>query len=432
LASSRLLNIQPIHLRRSVATANSAFGFSKNCSSSVEPLSAVVDDRRPRLDHGSFGLSRLTRAIWQAIKQSPLEKESGMAARLLVLRAGSGASNNLIHSLKIGEPSLFIVGCHDDRFVLKKSAADRNYLAPVSSRREFARALQHIVETERIDLLIPNNDDDVWTISELRAQIPCRVFLPPKEVIERCQDKYVLTRFLRRRGLPAPLTYAITSLDEIEKIFRRFGPRSQLWCRIRKGTGSFGAIPVKTPEQVRSWIKYWQEMRGVPEGFFTLSEYLPGRDFCVQCLWNEGTLVLTKMAERLSYIDGGSPSGVSSTPALAKTAFEPHIIDVCATAVRALDPKVSGVFFLDVKESSDQRPCITEINAGRFATITNIHDLAGKHNMAVIYVRLALGESVGLIEACDFASDHYLVRSLDTLPAILHASELFESIDDAR
>jgi carbamoylphosphate synthase large subunit len=355
-----------------------------------------------------------------------------MAARLLILGAGSGASNNLIRSLRSGEPSLFIVGCHDDRFVLKKSPADRNYLVPLSSQREFPRALQRIVKAERIDLLVPDSDADVLVISELRGQIPCRIFLPPKAVIKRCQDKYVLTRFLRRRGIPAPLTYSITDLDEIETIFRRLAPQSQLWCRIRAGTGSLGAIPVRSPEQVRSWIMYWQEMRGVPEGSFTLSEYLPGRDFCVQCLWNEGTLILTKMAERLSYIDSGSPSGVSSTPALAKTAFEPHIMNVCATAVQALDPKVSGVFFVDIKESADKRPCITEINAGRFATITNIHDLAGKHNMAMIYVRLALGESVAIGEAHDFAPDHYLVRGADTLPAILRANELFDGIEDAR
>jgi carbamoylphosphate synthase large subunit len=355
-----------------------------------------------------------------------------MTARLLILRAGSGASNNLIRSLQLGDPSLFIVGCHDDRFVLKKSPADRNYLVPVASHREFAPALDRIVAAERIDLVIPDNDADVWTISELRGQIPCRIFLPAKPVIERCQDKYVLTRFLRRRGIPAPLTYPIAALDDIEKIFHRLAPASRLWCRIRKGTGSLGAIPVKNSEQVRSWVKYWQEMRGIPEGSFTLSEYLPGRDFCVQCLWRDGALVLTKMAERLSYIESGSPSGVSSTPALARTAFEPHVTDVCTTAMRALDPKVSGVFFLDIKESADKRPCITEINAGRFATITNIFDLTGIHNMAVTYVRLALGEAAGFSEAYDFAADHYLVRSLDTLPVVVGASELFEGIVDAR
>ena len=44
--------------------------------------------------------------------------------RLLVLGAGSGASNNLIGSLR-ADPSFHIVGCHADRFVLKKSLADR-------------------------------------------------------------------------------------------------------------------------------------------------------------------------------------------------------------------------------------------------------------------------------------------------------------------
>jgi len=348
--------------------------------------------------------------------------------RLLILRAGSGAGNNLIRSLKAGDPALAIVGCHEDRFVLKKSLADRNYLVPPPSQRGFGQALREIIDTERIDLLIPTDDASVRTISGLRGRIPCRTFLPRKGVIERCQDKYRLTTFLRGRRIPAPLTYPISDLDDVEKLFRRFPSRSRLWCRIRKGSGSFGAIPVRNPEQVRSWIRYWQTMRGVPARSFTLSEYLPGRDFCVQCLWKSGVLVLTKMAERLVYVDTGSPSGVSSTPALARTALEPHVVEICAHAIRALDAKASGIYFLDIKEAADGAPCITEINAGRFATITNIHDLTGKHNMAATFVRLALDQPVSLREAFDFAEDYYLVRSLDTLPAVMHADAFFEGV----
>src|SRR6185436_16299755 len=52
---------------------------------------------------------------------------------------------------------------------------------------------------------------------------------------------------------------------------------------------------------------------------FTLSEYLPGRDFAAQGLWRDGELLLLKVCERLSYFGGGSqPSGTSSTPALGK------------------------------------------------------------------------------------------------------------------
>jgi len=352
--------------------------------------------------------------------------------RVLVLRAGSGASNNLIHSLKTGDPSLLIVGCHDDRFVLKKSLADRNYLVPSCSEPDFAAALRRLAKRERIEILLPTSDADVLKIAELGRNVGCRTFLPKKSVIRRCQDKYALTAFLRKRHIPAPLTYAVRSLKDVEAIFRRLEPRKKLWCRIRRGTGSFGAIPVTNPTQVRAWIQYFQEMRGVPPGSFTLSEYLPGRDFCVQCLWKDGRLILAKMAERVTYIDSGSPSGVSSTPALAKTVFEPWALEVSRKAIRALDARAQGVFFVDIKESADGSPCITEINAGRFATITSIHDLAGAYNMAVTFVRLALDEKVNPDTPYDFAEDYYLVRSVDTLPVVLHAKHLLEGIEDGR
>lgn len=352
-----------------------------------------------------------------------------MAPRVLVLEAGSAAGNNLIRSLKAGDSRIWIAGCNDSRFFLKKSPANRNYVLPPSAR-DYAAALRRIVKKERIDLVIPTSDADVARLSRLRDEIGCRTFLPAKSVIRRCQDKYLLTLFLRERGIPAPLTYPISDSREISDLFRRFKKPERLWCRIRHGSGSNGAIPVKTPQQVRSWIAYWERMRAVPPGSFTLSEYLPGRDFCVQCLWNKGTLVLAKMAQRITYLNTGSPSGVSSMPALAKTVFEPRVVKVCEEAIRALDRAASGVFFVDIKENESGEPCITEINAGRFATMTNIHDLTGRYNMAVLHVRLALGERIKVPGASDFAEGYYLVRSIDTLPQLVHADDLFKGLEE--
>ena len=75
-------------------------------------------------------------------------------------------------------------------------------------------------------------------------------------------------------------------------------------------------------------------------------------------------------------------------------------------------------------------PCITEINAGRFSSGTNILDLTGKHNMAATYVRVALGEPVDLREEYDVAEDYYMLRDLDTPPGVFHAEELFEGIEE--
>ena len=46
------------------------------------------------------------------------------------------------------------------------------------------------------------------------------MFLLPQPVIELCQDKYRLTRFLRARGVAAPLTYAVSRLGRVPGIFR--------------------------------------------------------------------------------------------------------------------------------------------------------------------------------------------------------------------
>ena len=194
-----------------------------------------------------------------------------------------------------------------------------------------------------------------------------------------------------------------------------------------------GALPVQTVEQARSWIRYWKEMRGVAVTEFVLSEYLPGRDFGCQSLWKDGELVLIKTYERLSYLGMGSqPAQVSSVAGLAKTVFKSKVVDICVRAIRSLDERASGVFSVDVKENVRGIPCITEINAGRFSSATNIFDLVGKHNMAKTFVQLATGVSVNLEDRYDAAPDWYMLRDIDSAPRIFPASEFFDNIQKPR
>jgi carbamoyl-phosphate synthase large subunit len=356
-----------------------------------------------------------------------------MATRVLVLGAGSGAGNNLIRSLRAADAAIVTVGAHHDPFVLKKSIADRHYLIARPAQPHFLASLQRVIARERVDVLIPHGDGEVRVASELRAELSCRLFLPSPAAIALCQDKYALTARLASLGVPVPTTYPIGHLDEVDAVFGRFPPGSRLWCRIRAGAGSLGATPVDRPEHARSWITYWQDLRGVPASSFTLSEYLPGRDFACQSLWRDGELCLIKTVERLTYFGGASqPSGVSSIAGLAKTVCEPRVVEVCTGAIRGLGAGISGAFSVDLKANRAGVPCVTEINAGRFITMTNLFDLAGKHNMTAAWVRLALGEPVDLHGEYDVAEDHYFMRDVDTTPGIVHGDELFEGIEDAR
>ena len=276
-----------------------------------------------------------------------------MDARLLIMSAGSGTGGNLVRSLRAGNADLTIVGCHDDQFILKNSTADRNYLVPPLAHPAWRRSLRRIVETERIDLVIPASDGDVAALSRARGGLGGRLFLPRAATVERCGDKLALTDWLRARDVPAPATYRVTDLRRLDRIFARLGNPERAWCRIRAGAGSRGAAPVAGPEQARSWIAYWRDMRGVPVSEFTLSEFLPGRDFGCQSVWKDGRLALAKTYERLSYLGSASqPSEVSAVGALTKTVHEPEVLEIAVRAIRAVDRKASGVFAVDLKEDA--------------------------------------------------------------------------------
>jgi carbamoyl-phosphate synthase large subunit len=155
--------------------------------------------------------------------------------RLLVMAAGTGASNNLVRSLRAGNADVHVVGCNDDRFTLKQSAADRLYLTPPTTAPAFASALLRLLDHERIDLVIPSGDGDVLALSALRGALGSRCFLPAPHVIDLCRDKFALAQFLSSRDVPVPATCAVGGLDDLGALFTTLGRGRPRWCPAREG-----------------------------------------------------------------------------------------------------------------------------------------------------------------------------------------------------
>ena len=347
------------------------------------------------------------------------------------MHAGSGAANNLIRSLQAADSSLTIVGCNDDRFLLKKSVAGRNYLVPSTQAADALGAFQYVIRRSETRLIIPTTDTDVRWLAMHREDLgPC-VFLPALETVDLCQDKFALTTHLRQFGIRVAETREVSSVEAIEAIFQELEPAPYLWCRLRRGAGSLAAIPVSNVEQATAWVRYWMSMRGVPAAAFTLSEFLPGRDFACQSVWSDGLPILLKTTERLAYFQaGGNPSGVSSIGAVHRTIFDPRVAELATAAVFAVDRHGSGAFSVDLKEDRHGRPCVTEINAGRFLTGATIFDVTGRHNMTLTFTRLGLGESPGTEIIYDVVENQYMVRDLDELPDVFSGDELSTGFED--
>jgi hypothetical protein len=348
---------------------------------------------------------------------------------VLVTGAGSGASGNLIRALRSLNPNPHVVGVNDDHFALKLSLAERNYHCPEPNSDGFVGAMLEVVRRERINVVIATDDHVVKAISDCRERFPINLFLPARDTIDLCQDKYALNLFLRRQGIPAPETYAVRSLRDLDKIFARFSSTGVLWCRARHGARALAATPVATAEQARAWITQWRDLQGVKVSSFTLGEYLPGRHFIIHSVWRAGSLLRAQAVEVLGYFAAGNnPSGIFSLSCLAKTVTVPDALQVTLDAVRAIERHPSGAFSVELKESVNGVPSITEINAGRFPAGVAALLAVGADNMVAVFTSAVIGTPLAVANPHGSADEYYLVRDIDAVPAVFPAADTLKGI----
>jgi carbamoylphosphate synthase large subunit len=355
-----------------------------------------------------------------------------MEHRILVTGAGGGGGENLINSLRRSRLDLVIYGSNMDENLLVKSSADVTVWLPGAKEESYTDCLERLIQQEAIELVVPNNDTEVGRISKDRDKLSCKVFLPPHETVVSCQDKLKMYGILCEAGIPVAKSTELRKYEDIDAFMTRFSG-DRYWVRPRRGSGSMGATWVKNAEQARAWINLWIEMRGFSLNDFTVSEFLPGRDYAFQSVWKSGELVVAKLAERLVYFMGRTRlSNMSSTPAVARTVRDEKALKTIFEGIHALSSTPHGNYCMDLKGNGRGEMCITEFNIGRFMMITPIFDLTGKYNTADIYVRCALDEEVNIDDPIDIEENVYLIRELDTLPTIIRENELKDKVREAK
>ena len=345
--------------------------------------------------------------------------------KIVITGAGGGGANNIISTIKERE-KYHLIGFDISPYKVARANVDSRFVVPPASSPDYEKKICDIIKREKPHLILPTNDPEVEKLSEIRNNLGTELFFPAHESVSLCLDKWQFHNFAISNDIRVAETYHVETLDDIIPIFSKFDSEL-LWCRAIKGAGSKGATKVKDPEQARWWIKYWNEMRGMKISDFTISEFLPGKDFACQSTWKNGHLILMKAAERLSYIEAASrPSNMSSSPELAKTVYDEKLFEFCIDVINKLSGgKAHGNYDIDIKMNEKNEFCVTEINIGRFFMITNLFNLSGKYSMIDTYLQLALNKNPNISEKFDF-SEKYLIRSLDTLPTILSPEEITE------
>jgi carbamoyl-phosphate synthase large subunit len=344
---------------------------------------------------------------------------------VLITGAGGSASANVIDALQRAETHYDVVGADISPIRLHLSQAAVRCLLPRPDHPSYLSALLAAIKTWDVDVVHAQPDGEVKVVGQIRDELGDRTFLPTQDVLAIAGDKGHLAERMRQAGVPTPESLSIERLRDVGEVTACLLSRhDRVWIRARVGAGARASLPVGTPEQAEAWVRWWIDERDMRPSDFMASELLPNREFAFQSVWQNGQLIAGQARERLEYLYGFlAPSGQSSTPAVARTANEPHVDATAIAAIRALDPHPNGVYCVDLKEDASKRPKVTEINAGRFFTTSNFFAAAGL-NMPEMAVRAALGERLKPLGAGILPADLYWIRMVDMGYTLVPGDEL--------
>jgi carbamoyl-phosphate synthase large subunit len=353
--------------------------------------------------------------------------------RILLTTVGGGNGINVCRSLRRGLMSfsrrVFIVGTNINKYELAKSNADKNYIVPRFNDPAYCDAIAKIIEKEKIDFVIPNHEFEISAIRKYNDErILDKCFLPSRETVELCINKYDLISYLNDNGLEknVPYSFQFNVFSEIDVDKYEF----PLWIRLVRGAGSRGATLIRDKDELKFWLDYWMKYQNVDLSDFMASEYLPGKDHHYFSLWKNGDMVLGKAIERLEYCCAKyTLTGTSSSPSLCKMVADTELDYLSQKIIKTVDPHADGLFGIDYKANKDGIPCLTEINVGRFPRINYIFNHVGP-NMAEHYFYCGMGINFERPpRTMDEGDEWYLFRDFDLGLVLKHKDEIEKFFD---
>ena len=307
--------------------------------------------------------------------------------RLLILGAGGAPACNFIRSLRQSKERFYLVGTDGDPYRLQRSEADKNYLVPMASEKEYLPVINAIIKKERIQLIHTQNDYEIAYISKNRDKLGARIFLPNPQTVQICQDKFASYLRWQQAGMKVPKTILLNSKRDLVRAFRTLGKR--IWIRATFGAAGKGSLATDNLETAQVWIETHQGW-----GNFSAAEVLSDKSVTWMSLWYNGKLIVAQGRSRLYWeMAHLSPTGITGITGGGMTMNNPKVDAIALRAIGAIDPSPHGLFGVDLCIDKNGTPNPTEINIGRFFTTHHFFTAAGL-NMPYMYVKLAYQEPI--------------------------------------
>lgn len=307
--------------------------------------------------------------------------------RILICAAGGSPATNFVRSLRMAPEQFFLLGIDANKYTLQRSETDESFLVPRADDPNYLNVLNALIEKFDIEFVHAQNDIEMEFLSENREKLNAKLFLPAKETVRICVDKFKSYNAWNKAGIPLPGTMLLNDANDLKTAFEEFGPK--IWLRNIKGAAGKGSYPTSDYEEALSWVNFRKGW-----GHFTAAEFLSDNSTTWMSIWNQGELVVAQSRKRLYWeLSNRAPSGVTGVTGAALTFANPEFDDLAIRTIKAVDEKPHGIFSVDMTYDQRGMPNPTEINIGRFFTTHFFFTEAGL-NMPYILVKLAYNEPI--------------------------------------
>jgi len=338
---------------------------------------------------------------------------------IILTGAGGAPAINFARSLRGSPENFWLVGLDSDKYCLQRAVTNEKHLVPGCRESDYLTVVNAYIQRTGAEFLYSQPDVEIAVLSENREDVACRMFLPAKESIRICQDKYQSYEKWRAAGLRVPQTMMIHGEADLRRCFREFGPK--VWLREIQGAFGKGSLPTSDFDQANAWLDFHKGW-----GRFSGAECLEQQSVTWQSIWWKGELVVAQSRRRLYWeFANRSPSGVTGLTGTGVTMSDPQLDGLAQQAINAIDRQPHGIWSVDLTLDRQGVPNPTEINIARFFTTHQFFSEAGL-NMPYLFVRLALGESLPPIpkRINPLPDGLAWIRGMDVTPALTTLDEI--------
>lgn len=315
---------------------------------------------------------------------------------------GAPGAAGILKCLK-QEKSFEVIAADANPNAVGKYLAEDFENIPFATDPNFIDSILTICERRKINAILPLVTKELITLAQAKdkfEQAGIRILVSSQQSLEIANNKSRLYEFLEWRGLPVPEYKVVETIEQFIEAVKSLGYPEKPICfkpSVSNGSRGFRILDQKADEwdllfnqkPTSAFISYNEAIRILSQKQFPellISEYLPGEEYSVDCLANQGISILTVPRLRKRMINGISVEG--------EFIKDESIIAYCNQIIKELH--LHGNIGIQVKKSIKNEFLILEINPRVQGTISAA--LGAGINLPVLAIKQELNLSINAAE----------------------------------